>query len=321
MDNPYFERQVPPRLVAWFRVHHWDVVSIVICLSLATSVIWGDRLKITSVRVEGNRDLTTQQITEIVQRQRKERALWFFPQSNILFFDLDQLRNTLEEKYAFEELNLRRGAPNQIQLRLKERVLGVTWIASDRKFYLDLRGIISQALDAKKEPNRRYPEFHDINQSQLQLHNRALTEQMVHAMIEIQEKWRLWSKGTIGYFTTPKITCTETVEQRSVIPIDYPTTPEEAAQLKEQGNVVLDDVKKIASVIRVEKIEKEILCKSYDHIKELYVVTTDGWKVYFDIDQSIEDQLKSLSLTLREVERLNTIRYFDLRTPTRVYYQ
>ena len=35
------------------------------------------------------------------------------------------------------------------------------------------------------------------------------------------------------------------------------------------------------------------------------MVTTDGWKVYFDIDQLLKISSKA-SLTLREVERLNT---------------
>jgi hypothetical protein len=308
-------------MVEWFRVHHWDVVAIVICLSLAIAVIWGDRLDVTAVKVNGNRDLSTEQLSEIIFTQAEGRTLWVLPQSNILLFDLDQLRGTLEKKYAFEDLRLTREFPNQIHVTLKEKILGVTWIAKDRTFYLDLKGIISQEVDDRMVPNIRYPKFHEANQPELSVNQRALTKQMVNAILEIQERWPRWSKGSIDYFTTPKITCAETVEQRTVIPIDYPTNETEREMLTQQGNVLLDDVQKTASVVRTEKIEKEIPCKSYDHITELHVVTTDGWKVLFDTQESLEDQFKSLALALREVENLVSIDYFDLRTPTRVYYQ
>ncbi|MBX4205099.1 MAG: FtsQ-type POTRA domain-containing protein [Candidatus Doudnabacteria bacterium] len=106
---------------------------------------------INSIKVSGNKQVSSDQIKELVSNLEGKRFL-LVPQNS--FFLLNQSRvNSLFSKNLPEirEVKSRRAWPNEISLEVSERVPALTFVQGDKNFLIDDQGFVIRAGAGTKD--------------------------------------------------------------------------------------------------------------------------------------------------------------------------
>lgn len=341
--NPLFPKFKPqgrsfsPRLKS--------VLILIPLIALAWFFLYSSVFRIDQVFIEGNEELSREQITDVVTNTMNERRWFILPQSNIFLLSSERLKNALDEAYVFESLSIdRHFRYMSLSVNVKERIPGLTFVSQNRSYYLDLHGFVTHAVGEGEEIRPTFPVVRDHNNRPTAVKQQMMSEPMVQALFTIRESLPKETPFTIESFVLPQVTCHETIEEEIPLIIEIPE--DEAAELlnantnqntnqkinantnqnlnsnsNENSNAnvsLLDTGEKV-----LRKKEVEVPCKDYlTVLQDLHARLNDGPEVYFDSTRPIEPQVMKLKSTVEhELPDVKGITYIDLRFEDRVFYK
>jgi len=358
-QNPYFPKEQVPKdpkekLKKWFWYKDgWVYLGILLLLvgSMGYLIFGTKYFFIKNVVVNGNKNLTVDEINNTLNSYLNSKFLFLFPHNNFLFFSPDrgveQVRNNVSNKFALESVGIKKKWPNTIEINISERVPGLVWIANNEYYYLDLEGLATQKIAKLDDINSNFPKITDQNNNKVELNKQVISQNIINYILNLEKNFTTQTGLKINSYSIPQVTCqeqeyklekfieddiadtqdTETKQKKETILKEYNAgelTIEESLDLLEKLN---NEQKSNSNINKTEKtawkqISTPVECNLIVVVKEIDI-DTDNFKVLFDTSLDLNSQLDNLKkLFNTELKDLSIVQeYIDLRFNNKIYYK
>ena len=121
-------------------------------------VIYSNYFSIKEIEVRGGDKINPESIREAVWEQIDDSYLVVIPQKNIFIFNKNKLKNTLENKYVFNDLLIVKKIPDKIIVEFNEKEYALILQRGDRYYYCgDNAEIISEIDNVIEISQKDYP--------------------------------------------------------------------------------------------------------------------------------------------------------------------
>ncbi|MEK7203153.1 MAG: FtsQ-type POTRA domain-containing protein [Patescibacteria group bacterium] len=111
-------------------------------------IFYSDFFEVKNIDVSGNKNIITEEIIEIAERQIEKRRFFIFSQRNFFMFNGTQLEDIIAERFFLEKVKVKKILSNKIKIEIFERSTSVVWISRSRAYYIDPEGlVISMVVD------------------------------------------------------------------------------------------------------------------------------------------------------------------------------
>lgn len=328
--NPLFPKKEPARPLERFSFRGKFILCVLVFFGMAGVLMYSDILRIKNVYVEGNEELSSDDIRRTVQTALETRRWFILPQSNILLLSSDRLKDALNSTYVFEFIDTDKHFRYQtLSVNVKERIPGITFMSQNTTYYLDLKGVVTREVGEGEDVRKTFPVVKDHNNRETNVKDQMMSENMIQSLLSIHTLLPAQTSFTINSYVLPKVTCRETIQEEVPVFIESNANSNSNASVNASpSNVNAESTnannsqKEIQRMVTVEK-EIEAPCENYlTTIKALTVRTNEGPEILFDITRAIEGQVEKLKISLaQELPDVKMVEYIDLRFEDRVFYR
>lgn len=331
--NPLFPKKEPTRPLERFSFRGKFILGLCGVLALAWVLVYSTILRVKGIYIEGNEELSREEIQQTVQAFLETKRWMILPQSNILLLSGLRLSNTLYSAYVFESIEIDKHFRYQsLTVKVKERIPGLTFMSQNTTYYLDLKGFVTHEVGEGEDVRKTFPVVKDHNNRETKIKDQMITDGMVQSLFAIHTLLPKETSFTIDSYILPKVTCRKTIQEEIPVLIEENTnstlTVNSALNVNgdEAENAPLlnanNSQREIQRTVTREK-EIEAPCENYlTTIKSLNVRLRDGQEIYFDSTRPIEGQIEKLKVSLaQELPDMKGIEYIDLRFEDRVFYK
>lgn len=122
------------------------IIMIIILLSLGYFFIYANLWKIKKVSVSGTKNSELiNDIREIVQQNKNGFYGWLIPKDNILFFNLENLKNEINSQLVLDRLEIKKKIFGTLEIVLTEKLPVLIWNEGDDYYYIDKFGTVMGA--------------------------------------------------------------------------------------------------------------------------------------------------------------------------------
>ena len=160
-QNPYFASKKKNKINISKSLSS-RVKTIIILLTLALLggawfLIYSDYFTIQDIKINGAGSIPTTAVEAIVREQIDENIFVLWPQKNIFLFTKKKLISSLEQKYSFAALEIRKKLPRSLIINYQEKEYTVIWQENNRYYYLDIDGAIINETSLEEINEKEYP--------------------------------------------------------------------------------------------------------------------------------------------------------------------
>jgi cell division septal protein FtsQ len=173
LENPFYKRR--ERMVSFaglkgkLTIIATALVFILVFWFIFISHFWG----ITKISISGLDQMSNDDIRSLITEQMHSSNFILFPQGNLLFFSEKKFQNTLQKKYHFQKIIIKKEWPNSLSINIISKPLACIWSENNKYFYTDTDGYIVQEINSLDIKDAKYPLI--TNQSTLQMYNNRIT--------------------------------------------------------------------------------------------------------------------------------------------------
>lgn len=96
------------------------------------------KVKINEIRYNGK--VPMQEIEQKINEQKTSNKFIFLPQSNMFILNTESLKNTLLNKFNFEEVKIIKKYPNKLIVDISEKQPAYIWTEDGKNYYIDKNG-------------------------------------------------------------------------------------------------------------------------------------------------------------------------------------
>lgn len=266
----------------------YGLLTILAIIFLSYFIFWSNLLKINKLEVTGTKNLDPAEIESIIHNQMTKSRFLVFSQSNILFFDSKMASEEVKKALVVNDIQIKKRPLKKLKIEVTEKTAQVVWITDNHYYYLDPNGLV---VKENLVANINLVE----GEAQTNSNEATAADLAGEAMIDLS-----------------------VLDQSLPLVYDLTNSPVTV------GKNILNP-KLIETILYLKnKLPKPDLNIKNFQIPEpqgndVQVVTDHGFDVYFDSQDSLDQQLANLSLVLREKVKDKKINYIDLRFGSRVY--
>jgi cell division septal protein FtsQ len=361
-SNPYFvnenkaEEEEPQNIKQFFLKKDGPAYIGIILLLLACSVyvIFGTKyFRISNINIEGNKNITQDEINNLLNNYLSTKKLYILPNNNWLIFNQEKALSILKEgianKFVLADADITKKWPNNIKVAVTERIPGLVWISNNEYYYLDIEGMPTQKIDKVDEINKDFPMINDLNNIPVEINRAVISADLISFILSLQDKFP--STGlAIKSYSVPKITCQEVqYKMEKLIQEEIDQTANDKIKEKkkeilkkynngkitiEESLTLLEEVKNEENIngntgnsnqteiVKWESVSTPKECNYVEINSEINIVTEDGFDVYFDSKLNVDQQINNLkNLLAQKIDNKQNIQYIDLRFNDRIYYK
>lgn len=332
----------------------WLTIFFIIFAGGAFFVFFTPFFQITTVAIDGTRNIAREDLEAIIGDYRSSRKFLVFPRNNMLFFGAEEaqaaVRENLENKFALEDIDIIKNYPDGIEVRVVERIPGLLWVSDGRKYLLDMEGVPTEEL-ADESKEGEYPHIVDKNAAPVQPGKQIISADLVRFVLLLDKEFTDRTGLKIREYSIPRIQCQEKTYVAEKIFSDE-IENEDNEEIKEkkkdilkqynQGEITIEEsLEKLESVknesrkekrnseevgadefIKWEAVYEPIDCDLVKVNSDVYVLVEDDFEVYLDSGLDLDLQLQNLGSVMAEsIDDRKAIDYVDVRYPDRVYYK
>ncbi len=364
LNNPYFQREETPRIdkdfKKWFlNGEGWVYAGIIIIIfgALGYLAFGSGFLTVNNIQIQGTENLSQEEIQGLAQETLDSKFLKLIPLNNYLTFRPVKVEaaiyDNLENQFALESLEVAKKFPHTVEISIKERVPGLTWVADKNEFYyIDPEGVISQSIPAEEDLDENYPKIYDPNKVEVELDQQVVSEELVNFVLQVENKLPQETHLEIESYNIPQIQCQEKeyimerVFAEEIAGEENLETKNKKKDIQEKfksGEIDVDESLELLENInnqdpespdegnkKEDKPEAVVWDVVYNPVdcdfvainSEINITTTEGFEIYCDSKLDLDMQINNLNSVLNEkIDDSAQINYIDLRFPDRVYYK
>lgn len=319
--NPFFSRQNFSDVFFQKLKIHYGLI-ILLSFGLVYLIFFSEIFQIRFISVTGTVKVPAQTIEGYVKKELSGLRFGFLPESNYFFLDEKSARNKVREKIqatiGLEEYSLHKRFPRTVAVVLKETIPSLTWKTGSNFYYLDKNGIVALSVP-EKEVDKNFPLIEDQNNLLLSPQDQTVTSEWLAAIPQIKENLAKINLP-MNHFLAPIVRCYD-----PALPL-----PEEEIILNSNANINTNANKNINYNLNANINENTNaslpvcqLKEELQKLKQINVLTTEGYQIYLATDQDIASQIENLNLVLTSKLKGKSaaLKYIDLRFENRIYYQ
>ncbi|MFC1612760.1 cell division protein FtsQ/DivIB [Patescibacteria group bacterium] len=182
-----------------------------IILTLIFSIIMGywvyllfysPYFKIKRIYINDIEYIDNKKVLEIVRSQISERRFFIFHQNNSLLLDELMLQTKIKKTFLVEDIQIRIQSFNDIYIQIIGKPSGVTWIAGDKYYYLDMDGNVKREV-SPMEAKREYLIIYGFNNDRVDENfdnQKFISKEYINSAIKIKEDIKKNTQFTIISF-------------------------------------------------------------------------------------------------------------------------
>lgn len=109
------------------------------------------------VQVNGLTRSSNKELVALVWSQSEESRLLVFKQSNLFFFEDNELRKDLNQNFSFAKVEIKKKWPHTLVINVKERTLAFIWQDGTGKYFSDGDGCLIPEIKPSPKDEKLYP--------------------------------------------------------------------------------------------------------------------------------------------------------------------
>lgn len=218
LNNPYFhqpKKQISD-LKSWFTHDEgWVYLAIIgIILTVGLYLIFGlGWFTINTINISGNDYISKEEINTAMQNVLSQKKLWLIPNHNYFIFSERDAESALQasfnNKFALENLEINKKFPHTVNIVIKERIPGLTWVTQGKYYYIDPQGVITTVLDNADAVDAKFPKIYDENNLPAELEKQVVSTAIISFIFNLAAELPQKSNLQIINYNIPLIQCQE----------------------------------------------------------------------------------------------------------------
>jgi cell division septal protein FtsQ len=247
--------------------------------------IFSNFYNITDIQVSGNQIISTDDVLDITNQYISQNSFFIFKHKNIFVFNKNALKQRINEVIILDDLKVNKILPNIIKLTLQEKNSAVKWLTNDKEYLVDNQGQVIKQYYVSSTP----------------------------AIFNLKT-----GNTSLNTATQPEI------ESRFVRIRNL------SSQTVNLGDLVLKP-ENVSFILNLQAKIKDVDYLKFTEIdvpnvfpQYLSLIMAEGWQIQFNLEDSLEAQLKRLNLLIDQKikkENLKKLEYIDLRLGESIYYK
>ena len=294
MSNIFFPKRKKKRLS--FKIIIFGGLFFCLLAALIYFSIWSSLLQIKKIEIKSEKDpayYQNDQIIQIAEEKIAQKILNIIPQDNIILVPLDQIKNTILDKFPeIRQVSVYRNLKDiGIIIEIEERESIGIWCKSE-----EVERILEPISTSTEEVIK------------------IIKEKKINDCFQIDKEGVIYKKSLL-------------IKSSSVLNI-Y-SSRDQSAEIRDlvvPSNIIdfILETREKTKKIKTDNI-LSVLMSNFDFvsIEDIRGTTSFGWQVYFNPAYSLDSQIKALEIVLSEQIKWDyrDLSYIDLRIEGKVYYK
>jgi cell division septal protein FtsQ len=316
-ENPYFKRKKSGLILRLFG-NYKQILLYIIIGGLTYLFFYSPFFLIDQVEIRDNQELTYDTIRYEINKDFVERRFFVFRKSNFFIYDTNEAEQKLWDTFVLDEAKITKRFPNKIIVNLKEKIPNLTLTTGNAFYYMDLNGVVTHVVP-ETDIKEHFPKVEDMNKRSVKLKDKMISKEVIDAIFVLKDNFGTKTNSEIDRFLIPESTCaTELIEEEEDQSNDDDILNTNGSNINSNKSTKSKNSNSNANIAK-----NEIECDLATVIQDIAVLTTEGWKAYFTINDDIETQLERLKVYLLkkalDKQTRENIDYIDLRFGEKIY--
>lgn len=159
LHNPFFHKRHTKAASEHKRRKNfwWPLLIVLILLALLYLCFFSSFFTLQQIKISGVSRVAENNLSNLVWQQTKEKKMMFFNQSNLLFFEIDDLQTTLANNFSFDSTKVYKQWPHTLVISVGERGLSFIWQDGNGRSFSDSHGCLIKDATVRDEDLVNYP--------------------------------------------------------------------------------------------------------------------------------------------------------------------
>jgi hypothetical protein len=195
LENPFYKRR--ERIISFAGVKGKIFIALIVLILIF--IFWfifvSNFWVINKISISGVDQMSDADVHNLIAEQMRSRNFILFPQSDLLFFSEKKFENTLQKKYHFQKIGVKKEWPDSLLVTIVNKPLACIWSEGDKYYYADTDGYAVQEINPLDLKDNKYPLV--VNNSSLRISgNRiAVDPSYINFAASLYDKF---NKSTLG---------------------------------------------------------------------------------------------------------------------------
>ncbi len=160
------------------------VAAFVLAAVIVLVLMFSDNFRVNRIIVVGNDSISDERVEEQIELEKDGTVWGIFPSSNIFFFNARRAEARLSDEIVqIRQVEIKRQMPDMLKVYIEEREPALVWQTGDRKYYLDLDGVISKLIN--DEPEFSLPQLRDESNREVQAKEKLVSKNFVDFAVSL----------------------------------------------------------------------------------------------------------------------------------------
>jgi cell division septal protein FtsQ len=172
LENPFYKKR--ERIISFAGIKGKFIIGL-IALFLVF-IVWFIFIShfwvIKKISISGVDQMSDADVRNLINQQMSSSNYLILPQSNLLFFSEKNFQDSLQKKYHFQQINIKKNWPDALSIDIINKPLACVWEEGDKYYYADTDGYAVQEIDPLDLKDNKYPIV--INQSSLLMYGNRI---------------------------------------------------------------------------------------------------------------------------------------------------
>lgn len=255
---------------------------------------------LSEIKIVGHRETGEQEFLKVIGDFLNSRRYWIFFQKNFFILDEAGLGESLNNKFVLSKLEISKKFPKKLNIQLKERVSVLNLCLEDNCYKIDYSGQVTTRLNKG-----------ELDESLLLVYYKRDDGGDTGGAEEAGE-----SEGDSSIEADSLLSLENEEEAPKIMPKITKIDSEKIHALLD----LFEILKQNGRGAEVESME----IYGFDGLtKKITVNTRAGYKVFFNDENDLEEQVNNFDLILsKEIKNnIGNIEYIDLRFGDKIYYK
>lgn len=198
-SNPFFIKKKRKKIKKIKPVFSLKIKIIFIALTSVIFIaawfcLFSSHFIIKELIINGGGNIEKSDIEKIVNEQIDGKIFFLIPQNNIFLLSDNILSNKLQEKYAFNSLEIIKHYPEKLEIKYIEKKYAIIWQEDDLFYYTDKSGYVINEANVLEIENKDYPII--VNQTNNKIYqNQVFADQsLLEKVVELFKKMKYYEK-------------------------------------------------------------------------------------------------------------------------------
>lgn len=127
------------------------IFLLIVFIFLVQGIFQVPILRLEKINLENNQDLKQEEIWESIDAKVSENKYLVFKKNNYFLLPIQDLENILLEKYNLDSVSISKKFPDQLNIRVQEKISQFIWQKDDALYLLDNKGRLNRQIGAYDE--------------------------------------------------------------------------------------------------------------------------------------------------------------------------